>query len=36
MKELKIEKLKQFALNKLPSNSSLRDIILAEKEQLTK
>jgi predicted XRE-type DNA-binding protein len=34
-KQIKISDLKQFALANLPATSSLRDLILAEKEELS-
>lgn len=34
--KIKIERLKQFVLEELPTNSALRDILLAEKEELSK
>jgi len=34
VKRVNLSDLKQLALNDLPSNSSLRDLILAEKEEL--
>lgn len=35
-KKTNIRRLKKFAMNKLPTNSGLRDVILVEKDELSR